>query len=149
MMVTLHALIGIGEAVITGSVVSLIYQQRPDLIYEPAKETSPAAQTGRFLAAGLVCSLAVGAFLSPFASEAADGLDTVAGKFKLSVSDDAVPGLFEDYDQVPMPFSDWQGLSVSVAGIGGTLIVFALAMLLGRFASIGRSSTAMPEASSE
>lgn len=46
LMVTLHALIGVGEAIITGLVVSVIYQQRADLI--------DAAQTSRNSAAASV-----------------------------------------------------------------------------------------------
>jgi cobalt/nickel transport system permease protein len=132
--VTLHTLIGIGEALITGFAVSAIFQQRPDLIYGSGVEpASPArmAEVGRFLGAGLVVALAVGAFLSPFASSMPDGLEAVAEKFSLPTSDDPVSGFFADYDQVPVSASTWESVSVSVAGIGGTLVVFALALLLG------------------
>lgn len=129
MMVTLHALIGIGEALITGFAVSVILRQRPDLIHDSAHPTV-STETSRFLAAGLVCSLAVAAFLSPMASGLPDGLDSVAGHFSIHASDDSVAGIFSDYDGIPIP--GWQKLSVSIAGIGGALIVFAAAILLGR-----------------
>ena len=132
--VTLHALIGIGEALITGFAVSAIFQQRPDLVYgsgvEPASRAR-VAEVGRFLGAGLVVALAVGAFLSPFASSMPDGLEAVAEKFSLPTSDDPVSGFFADYDRIPVSASNWESVSVSVAGIGGTLVVFALALLLG------------------
>ncbi len=133
LMVTLHSLIGIGEAVITGVIVGMIYQHRVDLIYSPETK-STARGASRFVIAGMIASLAVGAFLAPFASEWPDGLDAVAEKFSIAASDGAVAGLFEDYDKVPAPVAAWQSLSVSIAGIGGTLLVFAIAMLLGRLA---------------
>ena len=129
MMVTVHALIGIGEALITGFVVSVVFQQRPDLIHAPEQPTT-AANAGRFVMAGLVCSLAVAAFLAPFASEHSDGLEKVAEQFSIEADDDAVAGLFSDYDGIPM--ASWQTLSVSIAGIGGAIVVFIAAVLLGR-----------------
>lgn len=133
LMVTLHALIGIGEAVITGVIVGMIFQHRADLIYSP-QTTNPVRGASRVVMAGLMLSLAVGAFLAPFASEWPDGLDAVAEKFSISASEEAIAGLFEDYDKVPAPVAAWQSLSVSIAGIGGTLLVFAIAMALGRLA---------------
>jgi len=133
LMVTLHALIGIGEAVITGVIVGMIYQHRADLLHSP-EASSPVRGASRFVIAGLVASLAIGAFLAPFASEWPDGLDAVAEKFSIRVSEETIAGLFEDYDKVPAPIAAWQSLSVSIAGIGGTLLVFAIALVLGRLA---------------
>lgn len=131
LMVTLHALIGVGEAIITGFVVSVIYQQRPDLIEatQPAEVTARSSMT-RFAGAGLTCALAIAAFAAPFASVLPDGLDSVADRFSIAATDEAVGGLFADYGEIPM--AGWQSLSVSVAGIGGSLIVFAAAVLIGR-----------------
>ena len=145
-MVTVHALIGIGEALITGFVVSLIFRQRPDLIHSAAQPTA-VTETGRFLAAGLVCSLAVAAFLSPLASGLPDGLDSVAQHFSITASEDSVTGLFGDYDGIPIP--GWQTLSVSIAGIGGALIVFAAAILLGRVLPQQPAQAHVAEASGE
>jgi len=134
LMVTLHAMIGIGEALITGFVVSVILQQRPDLIYGTGTVNSQAAgshEFGRFIGAGLVSTLAVGAFLSPFASTLPDGLEAVVEKFSLPASESPVAGLFDDYDQFPVPVSKWESVSVSVAGVGGAVVVFTIAMLLG------------------
>ena len=143
LMVTLHAIIGIGEALITGFVVSLVFQQRPDLIYGTGSTgTRPAGthEFARFVGAGLVVTLAVGAFLSPFASTLPDGLETVAEEFSLPASESPVSGLFGGYDQLPLPVSKWERVSVSVAGVGGAVAVFAIAMLLG-FLQPQRQST--------
>lgn len=131
LMVTLHALIGVGEAIITGFVVSIIYQQRPDLIEaaDPASR-SATGSVGRLVTAGLTVALAVAAFAAPFASSFPDGLDSVAERFRIAASEESVSGLFSDYDAIPM--AGWQGLSVSLAGIGGSLAVFAAAVLIGR-----------------
>lgn len=131
LMVTLHALIGVGEAIITGFVVSLIYQQRPDLIDAARpKRQSVTVTVGRVVTAGLVCALAVAAFAAPFASGLPDGLDSVAERFRIAASEQTISGLFADYDAIPV--AGWQGLSVSLAGIGGSLAVFAAAVLIGR-----------------
>jgi cobalt/nickel transport system permease protein len=131
LMVTLHALIGVGEAIITGVVVSVIYQQRSDLIdAAQSVRQSTAASVGRMATAGVICALAVAAFAAPFASGLPDGLDSVADRFRIAASEETVSGLFADYDAIPM--AGWQGLSVSIAGIGGSLAVFAAAVLIGR-----------------
>ena len=152
LMVTLHALIGVGEAIITGFVVSVIYQQRPDLLETPqtSSDAGVPGAIGRFTAAGLVCALAVAAFAAPFASSLPDGLDSVSERFRITASDEAIAGVFEDYDQIPM--SGWQSVSVSVAGIGGSLIVFAAAVLIGRALPVhgpAVTTPAMAEASGE
>lgn len=131
LMVTLHALIGIGEAIITGVIVGMIQQHRADLIYAP-QSSGPVKRAGRVAVAGLVVALAVGAFLAPFASSNPDGLDQVAEKFRIETSENALAGVFSDYDQVPSLWSDWKGFAVSFAGIGGALSVFLIALALGR-----------------
>ena len=157
LMVSFHSLIGLGEALITGAAISFVLNQRPELISGFANEdlsgtalaagrasedarswtVKPAASAvplTRTLGAGLVIALAIAAFLSPFASDYADGLEAVLAKlgvenFHLT---NRVPGLLEDYDKVPVPIAAWQSLAVSFAGIGGTLAVFTLAWLLGK-----------------
>mgnify|MGYP000510069065 CR=1 FL=1 len=108
-----------------------VYQQRPDLIDAARpKRQSMTVTVGRVVTAGLVCALAVAAFAAPFASGLPDGLDSVAERFRIAASEQTVSGLFADYDAIPM--AGWQGLSVSLAGIGGSLAVFAAAVLIGR-----------------
>ena len=140
-MVTFHSLIGVGEALITGVAISFVMNQRPELIAAetslvatvPTTRTAMAATT-RTLSAGLIFALAIAAFLAPFASEFPDGLEAVLEKMNLTEFNltASVPGLFETYDKVPIPIAGWQTMAVSIAGIGGTLAVFGLAMLLGR-----------------
>lgn len=148
LMVSFHSLIGLGEALITGVAISFVLNQRPELIWRmgtlarpefsadagTGKSAHPPMSVSRTLVAGLVIALAIAAFLSPFASSFDDGLEAVLGK--LSVAEfnltGTVPGLFADYDKVPVPIAAWQTIAVSIAGIGGTLAVFVLAWLLGK-----------------
>ena len=77
LMVLYHALIGVGEALITGSILGFVLSRRPDLISASAA-SSRVSTVGRFVAAGMVASLAVAAFLAPFKSDHPDGLDRVS-----------------------------------------------------------------------
>ena len=77
LMTTIHSFVGVGEALICGWVVSAIAVARPDLIYSPGAGRGRLAAVGRFVWAGSMAALVVAAFLSPFASDASDGLEAV------------------------------------------------------------------------
>ncbi len=135
LMVSFHSLIGLGEALITGVAISFVLNQRPELISGSRRLSrgSSVETITRTLVAGLVIALAIAAFLSPFASNDADGLEAVLAMLNIDLNfTGSVPGLLEDYDKVPVPFVAWQSIAVSFAGIGGTLAVFVLAWLLGK-----------------
>jgi len=73
-MLGVHALIGIGEALITVAALGFILRTRPDLLGEGSAST----QGGRgWVVAGVVISLIV-VLLSPFGSGNPDGLERVA-----------------------------------------------------------------------
>jgi len=132
LMVSVHSLIGVGEALITGMVVSFILSQRRDLVFSPSVPSGIAGGLGRFATAGVVCALAVAAFLAPFASDFPDGLNAVAEKMSFeNLQTESKVFAFEDYS-VPLPMEGWQKVSVSLAGILGTLAVLFIATLLGR-----------------
>ena len=132
LMTAFHSLIGIGEALISVAVVSFIWQHRPDLLDTPGLSASPSrtAGIGRGVTAGLVASLAVAAFVAPFASGLPDGLDAVSQRVGFDELSQSAWAAFDDYDAIPL--GDWSKLSVSVAGIGGTLLVFLVAVVAGR-----------------
>ncbi|RLT01893.1 MAG: cobalt ABC transporter permease [Planctomycetota bacterium] len=135
LMVSFHSLIGLGEALITGVAISFVLNQRPELISGSRRLSrgSSVETITRTLVAGLVIALTIAAFLSPFASNDADGLEAVLAMLNIDLNfTGSVPGLLEDYDKVPVPFAAWQSIAVSFAGIGGTLAVFVLAWLLGK-----------------
>ena len=130
LMVSFHALIGIGEALITAVVVNVVLHHRPDLVFGLRAEASQSRPLPQFLGAGLIVALAVAAFASPFASEFSDGLEAVAEEESVAASEDGVAGVFADYDAIPL--GDWQSLSVSAAGVVGVLSIFALSLLMTR-----------------
>lgn len=130
LMAVLHSGIGVGEALITGLVIGFVHSQRPDLIYTPDRPPALVARWSGAVTAGLVAALAVAAFLAPFASEYADGLDTVASQTGFADLERTTRVLALDDYRLPLP-EDWGAVAVSGAGIGGTLAVMAVALVLG------------------
>lgn len=147
LMVTFHSGIGLGEALITGFAVSFVCLHRPGLI-----GLSEAPARGEFrwglVGSGLLLALAIAAFLAPFASGHPDGLEAVAERAEfmeleqagtaLLLEDYEIPALVGSWSSRPL----WQVLSVSIAGIGGTLSVFLLTLLLDRLLRRRLQSTA-------
>lgn len=125
-MVFLHCLIGIGEGFITSMVLSFVLVQRPDLLQVPTKSQTVLSGVGRFTFAGIVAALAIAAFLAPFASEHADGLEAAAERTGFSDLGTVTKVLFLDDYQIPA-LKDWPAASVAVAGILGTLAVLGTA----------------------
>lgn len=125
-MVFLHCLIGIGEAVITATVLNFVLIQRPDLLYQPAVPATSAGNFGRFVGAGLVVALAVAAFAAPFASEFDDGLEAVAGKTGFDKLGTVTRVLLWDDYKIPA-LENWSSLSTAVAGMIGTMTVLLAA----------------------
>jgi cobalt/nickel transport system permease protein len=155
LMVTFHSAIGIGEAIITGGVISLVMLQRPDLIYQPvpAKGALDAgSRLGGALAAGVVAALAVAAFLAPFASSYDDGLNAVGSRaFASEMEQEQTALALSDYS-IPLPVAGWeeselwQKVSVSFAGIAGTVAILVIAWLLDRSFRLRTAATACPDA---
>ena len=130
-MALVHAVIGVGEAVITGVVVRFVLLTRPDLLFET--ENPPQAWTARWgqaALAGLATSLAIAIFLAPFAYDKPDGLEHVGGL--LGFIPDQVPallrGLFPNYQWTVL--GDHFRLATAVAGATGTIVVFAVGSVL-------------------
>ncbi|WP_166820378.1 energy-coupling factor ABC transporter permease [Thalassoroseus pseudoceratinae] len=138
MMVSVHSLIGIGEALITGGIVSFALTQRPDLLERDEPTFRPHSSFTQIVMAGLVVAMTVAAFLAPFASSAPDGLEAVAeSRGFIDQADDGPGFVLSDY-AIPSPFAGWnrspwwQRVSVSLAGMLGTLTVAVAAFLFAR-----------------
>jgi cobalt/nickel transport system permease protein len=126
-MVGVHALIGIGEALITVGALALIVRSRPDVLAqgERAGGTASAAWT----VAGLVIALVVAVF-SFAASDTPDGLERVAEDHGfIGTALDPFYNLLPDYT---IPFIANETVSGIVAVVLGTLLVFAIAVVVGR-----------------
>lgn len=137
LMTSFHSLIGVGEALITGGIVSYVVAQRPDLIDAAAGQSNTAAGLGRIAVVGSVAALLIAAFGAPFASEGADGLEAVAERARFdSLEQPARSLVFDDYT-VPIPVADreepfWQRVSVSIAGVIGTGCLLGMTWMFGR-----------------
>ncbi len=125
-MLGVHALIGIGEALITVAALAFIFKTRPDLIDE---SESPAHGGKSWVFVGALLSLIV-VLLSPFASADPDGLERVAIDMGfIGQGMDAPYSTLPDYT---LPFLGETAFSTIVAGAIGILIVAALIVFLAR-----------------
>jgi cobalt/nickel transport system permease protein len=138
-MALVHSVIGIGEALITGIVVRFVLLRRPDLL-EPAGGIVDTPTVGghwlQWMVAGLAISLAVAAFLAPFAYDAPDGLEYVGKKLDFLPEPAAVQPLapaspMADY-QLRLPGLDHAQVATAMAGVVGTLVVFGLSWGMAR-----------------
>lgn len=125
-MMGVHALIGIGEALITVFAVGFIMQTRPDLL----GEGSESAKASRYwvYVGGIIALLVV--LISPFASGDPDGLERVAIDMGFIGT-----GLDAPYEIIPdytVPFLGETALSTIVAGVIGAIVVGAIIVLVGR-----------------
>lgn len=138
-MLGLHALIGLGEAVITGAVVALVAACAPGALALPtpgrpvswldALPLAPARSAASRAAAVLVtvAALAV-AVLAPFASSSPDGLEA-AGE-RVGFGDAARAHAFSG-----LPLADYgaaSGVAVGVAGAAGLALSLVVAAALAR-----------------
>ncbi len=123
-MAGIHALIGLGEALITVGALAFLYASRRDLL-----EAGSSAPQGGWLvwAAGLLIALAL-AVASPWASAHPDGLEWVAEqKGFLDAAQGPLYHIIPDY---VFPGVSNEGAATIIAGIVGVLIVFGAALAL-------------------
>ena len=125
-MLSVHALIGLGEAAVTVAALGFIFRTRPDLL----DEKSASAQGSRgWVVAGILITLAV-VLLSPFASADPDGLERVAINVGFINNGQSAP--FEIIPDYSIPFLGETSVSTIAAGAVGVLVVLAVAFLVGR-----------------
>jgi cobalt/nickel transport system permease protein len=129
-MGSVHALIGIGEGIITAAAVGLLMAARPDLVQ--AGTAAPGRRSAAFVLAGLTLALIVAAF-SPLASPSPDGLEAVAERQGFLGLGQAAP--FQILPDYTVPFVSHPALTTIVAVAVGTLVVFGGAVLVGRLAT--------------
>lgn len=128
-MVGVHALIGLGEAVITVGVIFFLQNVRPDVL--EAGERAPGGRSAGWIAAGLGLALVV-AMLAPLASRSPDGLNWVAQQGGFSVLE-AGPA----YHLLPgyqFPLINSPALATIAGVMVGTVLVFGVGLVIGRWA---------------
>jgi cobalt/nickel transport system permease protein len=121
-MAGIHALIGIGEGLITLGALAFIYASRPDLL----KKAETGVQQGKLVwVAGLVIALIL-AVASPLASAHPDGLEWVAEQ--KGFLDAAQGSAYEIIPDYVFPGITNESLATILAGVFGVLIVFGVAL---------------------
>jgi cobalt/nickel transport system permease protein len=121
-MAGIHAVIGVGEGLITLGALAFLYSTRRDLLRAGEAQTVGGAAVW---AGGLVIAVAL-AVLSPLASASPDGLEWVAEqKGFLEAAQNPLYNLIPDY---VFPGVSNEALATILAGIIGTLIVFGVAL---------------------
>jgi len=125
-MLGVHALIGLGEALITVAALSFIFRTRPDLL----GEGSASAEGGSgWVVAGVVITLVV-VLLSPLASAFPDGLERVAEDMGfLGIGQSSSYKIIPDYT---LPFLGATPVSTILAGMVGVIIVGIIIFLIGQ-----------------
>jgi cobalt/nickel transport system permease protein len=121
-MLAVHAIIGLGEALVTVAALAFITQVRPDLL-----ETETVKGRGGlgWVVGGLAIVLLVVLF-SPWASADPDGLERVAENLGFIEQGAAAP--YEILPDYTIPLLGETALSTIVAGAIGALIVAAIAI---------------------
>jgi cobalt/nickel transport system permease protein len=131
-MVGVHALIGVGEGVISALAVGAVLASRPDLVYgatdlERAQLAESKVGMRTFVGAGVLVALVFAAVVSQFAADDPDGLERVAedAGFIDSGQDHSLADfVFADYATAGI---DNETLSLAIAGIVGTIVSLLVA----------------------
>lgn len=125
-MALIHAIIGIGEGLITAGALAFIVAARPDLLNLGGGGNK--AVNGRLVGlAGLAIAVAL-AVLSPLASAHPDGLEWVAEQNGfLARAQGPIYNIIPDY---VMPGIPNEALATIIAGVVGLLIVFGVAIAM-------------------
>jgi len=146
LMLLIHAAIGLGEALITGLIVRWLLIRRPEMLGSPALVTQSGWPLWRYVAAGLACSLLIAVCLAPFASAWPDGLEAVGDVVSFNGLGTSTTLVLGEY-AIPVPPGVWEPLSVSLAGLLGTLVVFVVGWLLVRMVTIHQPAAQAGDAS--
>ena len=131
-MVGTHAVIGAGEALIAVLAVAALTSAYPSLmpIWAKADSVSPSrVKAASLLTSGLAVSLLLAMLVSPLASSFPDGLEKVAEEQGIKSHAEAAlwtGSPFADYQVAPL---ESESASTALAGLIGSLLVFAFAMV--------------------
>jgi cobalt/nickel transport system permease protein len=131
-MANVHMLIGIGEALITALVVVAVAQVRPELLVTRARQEGSFGY-GPMFVFGLLISCGLALFVAPFACSWPDGLDKVARTLGFESRAGGLPLIHSLMPDYQLPGISSAAMATSLAGLVGTVVVFALAFLLARW----------------
>jgi len=126
-MLGVHALIGVGEAIISSLVVASVLRFRPELLEDAGHTALGARPRNTAVFAGLGLSIAIAALLAPIADAAPDGFSRVTQALGLHASESPLLAPLAQYG-IPSLVSGV--LATVLAGCLGTLALFGLCWLL-------------------
>ena len=128
-MTTVHALIGLGEGLITALVLAAVNTTRPELL----KRNTRNSKTGDyrvFIFYGLLVTAGLVIFVSPFASPFPDGLEKVSRLLGFEYKAAAQPIVSMPFTSYRFPGISSVAMSTVAAGALGLLVVFVLSVVL-------------------
>lgn len=137
-MAGVHALIGIGEGLITAAAVALVSMALPGF-FGQAGATGRRLESSSLVAGGVVLALLVGILAVFFASPSPDGLERVAEDTGfLTAAQDPLLNVIPDYVLPGLPNESIAGV---MAIIIGTLLLFAAGYAIARVLRQRRTSS--------
>jgi len=142
-----HAIIGIGEALITVAVLSTVAAMRPDILpdWSGVDEASAARVDTRrawaLAGVGLAVALVLAVFASPFASSSPDGLEKVAeDKCFMESAEGRELWKSSPLPDYSVPGVESEGVSTGLSGLLGTAAAFAMGFCAIRLLSLRSAS---------
>jgi len=140
-MVGVHALIGLGEAMISALLVGSVLRLRPELLTRSGVNHSRSV-----LGSGLGLALVAALLLAPFSSAAPDGLLRVAAQ--LGAHAPASSGIHAPFAEYTLPGLGTGVLATVLVGVCGALLIFGLCWLFALLVVPRRRTPAAPERAS-
>ena len=128
-MAGIHAVIGIGEGLITMLVLSAVAKTRPELLTDTSiyiKESKPGFMYGTVIVIAFLLLIA------PFASQLPDGLDRVAQSLGFEIKKIDNQGLSTPLNNYRFFGIESPAVSTIAAGVTGAIVVFAISFILAR-----------------
>ena len=149
-MVGIHALIGMGEGIISALAVGAVLASRPDLVFgaadlDRAQLAESKVATRTFVVGGVLVALVFAAVVSQFAVDSPDGLERVAedtGFIDAAKEHSLSDSILADYATAGISN---ETLSLAVAGIVGTVVTLLVAygLFMGARETRGRDPAAV------
>jgi len=126
-MASIHILIGLGEGLLTGLVLTAVLRARPELVAGWGGQQRVGGSG--FLSYGLLVSLGLAVFVAPLACPWPDGLEAVAKTlgFEHRAAGPLFPSPLGNYH---LPFIRSAATATALAGVAGILVAFIGAWLL-------------------
>ncbi len=157
-MTSVHMIIGLGEALITSTVLAAVLASRPDLVSSPPADAatrhgtggpagSPFGRRGRpagFVLGAVVVALALAVLVAPFASSAPDGLERVAADKGFGQAAREPIWRFSPLTEYSLPGIADERLATSLAGLLGVVALLGVILLVGRAFGRSRPRVARP-----